>query len=175
MNKAIFFDRDDTLIKDVPYNSDPDLVSLMPGAKNICFELKKRGYLLFIISNQSGVGRGKITEEQVSAVNQRVLDLIGESLFTAVYCCYDAPDDRINECRKPSPKMILQAASEYNIDLPKSFLIGDKTSDIRAAKRAGCKALYLNSRLDSDDFTSVESIADFVAADLHEALACIVS
>ncbi len=138
--KAVFFDRDDTLIYDVPYNGDPDRVELMPGAVQACRLLKQNGFELFIISNQSGVGRGRITEEQVHAVNNRVLDLFGENTFTEIYCCYDTPDDPL-DCRKPSPKMILQAAEKYNIDLTQSFMVGDKKSDIEAGRNAGCRSI----------------------------------
>ncbi len=138
--KAVFFDRDDTLIFNVPYNGNPDLVELMPGALDACRLLKAHGFELFIISNQSGVGRGCITEQQVDAVNQRVLQLFGEGIFTDVYCCYDTPDDP-PDCRKPSPKMIVQAAEDYQLDLPSSFMVGDKKSDVEAGINAGCHSI----------------------------------
>jgi D-glycero-D-manno-heptose 1,7-bisphosphate phosphatase len=170
MSKAVFFDRDDTLIRDVPYNGDPALVELMPGAQKLCLELAKLGYLLIIISNQSGVGRGYITEQQVHKVNNRVLKIIGEKLFTDVYCCFDMPDAPVAGCRKPSSKMILQASKDYNIDLSKSFLVGDKLSDVRAAKRAGCVAIYYNSRSNAADLILAASEADFVINNLLDAL-----
>ena len=170
MSKAVFFDRDDTLIRDVPYNGDPTFVELIPGAQQLCLELAKLGYLLFIISNQSGVGRGYITEQQVHNVNNRVLTMIGEKVFTDVYCCFDMPDAFVADCRKPSPKMILQASKDYNIDLSKSFLLGDKLSDVRAAKRAGCVAIYYNSRSNAGDLKLAASEADFIINNLLDAL-----
>ncbi len=171
--KAVFFDRDDTLIKDIPYNGNPDTVALMPGAQDACRTLKKLGYKLFIISNQSGVGRGLITKKQVDAVNRRTLDLIGRELFTAVYCCFDLPGHPGEGCRKPSPKMILQAAKEHDLDLAKSVMIGDKLSDIRAGKNAGCFAIYYNSRRDADELTLAHAEADYVTDRLADAVAWI--
>ncbi len=168
--KAIFFDRDDTLIKDVPYNGEPDTVVLMPGARDACQTLKKLGYALFIISNQSGVGRGLISKEQVDAVNQRTLDLLGPGLFTAVYCCFDLPDQAGESCRKPSPKMLLRAAREHGLDLAKSVMIGDKLSDVRAGKSAGCFAVYYNSRHDADELALAQSEADYVTDLLADAV-----
>lgn len=158
MRKAVFFDRDDTLIKDVPYNADPDRVELLPGAQEACRRLKQIDYELFIISNQSGVRRGLITVEQVNAVNDRVLELLGKTLITDIYCCYDLPDDPL-DCRKPSPKMILRAASQYNIDLSRSFMIGDKLSDVQAGINAGCVTILINNGADAET-TSADCVTD---------------
>ena len=171
MNKAVFFDRDDTLIKDVPYNGDPDRVVLMPGARKACCVLKELDFNLFIISNQSGVGRGLISREQVQAVNQRLLDMLGDSLISDVYCCFDVPGDGKVSCRKPSPKMLLQAAKEHNLDLENSIVIGDKLSDVRAGKNAGCFAIYLNTRDDRLSLAAAQDEADYCATELAEAVA----
>jgi len=173
MIKAVFFDRDDTLIRDVPYNGDPDSVVLLPGARAACRALKSLAFQLFIISNQSGVGRSLISKEQVQAVNQRTLDLLGGSLFTDVYCCFDLPEILGETCRKPSPLMLFQAAKEHNIDLEKSILIGDKLSDVKAGKSAGCFTIYLNTRDDSDSLAAAQGEADCVANNLAEAVLCI--
>jgi D-glycero-D-manno-heptose 1,7-bisphosphate phosphatase len=164
--KAVFFDRDDTLIYDVPYNGDPDRVELMPGALEACRLLKQNGFELFIISNQSGVGRGRITAEQVNVVNERVLQLFGEHLFTDIYCCYDTPEDPL-DCRKPSPKMILQAAERYDIDLSQSFMVGDKKSDIDAGRNAGCRSiLFLPTK--TPTYMPSGEAAFYSSHDMHE-------
>lgn len=163
LTRAIFFDRDDTLIVDVPYNGDPEYVELMPGAREACRLLFDLGYKLIIISNQSGVGRGMITPEQVQAVNERILELLGKELFTAVYCCYDAPDQP-NSCRKPSPHMLLQAQKEHQLDLGRSFMIGDKTDDVLAGRNAGCRTVWLNPKGRPPTVP-----ADFTASDLRQA------
>lgn len=166
--KAVFFDRDGTLIVNVPYNGDPEKVTLMPGAVEACRMLHEAGFCLFIISNQSGVGRGLITEEQVTLVNERTLDLLGRELFTAVYYCLDDPNRPISGCRKPSPIMLLTAHKEYGIDLQASFMVGDKEEDVQAGRAAGCRTV----RLIQDDG---ESAADFTASNLSEAVQWILS
>lgn len=169
MRRAVFFDRDDTLIVDVPYNGDPDRVELLPRAREACHLLNENGFLLFIISNQSGVGRGFITREQVEAVNQRVLHLLGEHLFTDIYCCYDDPNDPIDGCRKPSPAMIFQARDAYELELSSCFMIGDKRSDIQAGHAAGCRTVFLESRSDPRERQAAHEQADFVTTDLFRA------
>jgi D-glycero-D-manno-heptose 1,7-bisphosphate phosphatase len=166
MNKAVFFDRDDTLIIDVPYNGDPKRVELLPGAREACRLLRQLGYQLFMISNQSGVGRGLITEAQVHAVNARVLELLGNDLFADVYCCFEAPDNPLTNCRKPSPFMLLKAKAEHDLYLPDSFIIGDKLDDIVAGKNAGCRTIWLNSK----GMPLLKNVtADFIAGNLLEA------
>ena len=173
MNKAIFFDRDDTLIRDVPYNDDPDLVELMPGARQACHALNSAGYLLFIISNQSGVGRGYISVAQVKAVNDRLLDLLGGDIITDIYCCYDTPDDP-PDCRKPMPTMLLKASMDYDIDLIVSFMVGDKLSDVQAGDRAGCQTIHMHAALDNPHGQACH-IADYCANDMAAVAAFILS
>ena len=163
MNRAVFFDRDDTLIKDVPYNGDPERVVLLPGARKACRDLKALAFQLFIVSNQSGVGRGFITRNQVQAVNRRTVELLGDSLITEVYCCFDVPEMPGDTCRKPSPNMLYQAAAEHDIDLEKSIMIGDKLSDVRAGKNAGCYAIYLVTRDDAESLAIAKVEADYIA------------
>lgn len=143
MNKAIFFDRDDTIIENIPYNGDPGQVKLLDGARNALQRCRDAGFLLFIISNQSGVGRGYISEEQVHAVNHEMDRQLGELFFHDIYHCYDDPNFPLTGCRKPSPNLIYQAATEHNIDLEHSFMVGDSACDIEAGNRAGCRTILL--------------------------------
>jgi len=166
---AIFFDRDDTLIRNVPYNGDPNLVELMPGAVQACQKLKQFRFELFVISNQSGVGRGLITVKDVAAVNNRMFELLGVELFTDVFCCYDAPN-LSDTCRKPSPQMIYKAQETYNLDLTRSVMIGDKWSDVQAGQAAGCFTIYLNWGGTRDDLPNERNKATFVARDLMNAV-----
>jgi len=166
MNKAVFLDRDDTLIIDVPYNGDPDKVVLMPGARAACELLRQLDFLLVVVTNQSGVGRGKITIEDVSAVNERMLELLGQNLFSAIYCCYDDPHSPRDHCRKPSPRMLHLASQDLAIDLSKSFMIGDKVDDILAGKSAGCRTVLLNNKVIPHPS---HSEADFCAKTIVEA------
>ncbi|MBN1997683.1 HAD family hydrolase [candidate division KSB1 bacterium] len=173
MTNAVFFDRDDTIIKNIPYLGDPSKVVLMPGAKKSLQKLKDAGFLLFIISNQSGVGRGYITRDQVSAVNSEMDRQLGNSYFTAKYCCYESPENSQLYCRKPLPKMINKAAKDFSISLPTSYCVGDKLSDILAGRRAGCKSILLKTGHEKQDFIKAQTVADYMAEDLLQATAWI--
>ena len=163
--QAVFFDRDNTIIFDVPYSGDPSKVELVPHIKDALTLLQENGFELFIISNQSGVGRGLITEEQVHAVNDKVQSLLGIQL-TAIYNCFDAPDNPVQKCRKPFPKMILQACKDYPINPKKSFMVGDKKSDILAGISAGCKTALYSLKSKQSDINDVENIVDFISDDI---------
>ena len=136
-NKAVFLDRDGTLIKHVPYLHDPQLVELSPGAPKALSELKAMGFLLIVVTNQSGVARGYYVEEDIRRVNRRVNEVLEESggpAIDAFYYCPHFPEGVIPEysvccnCRKPSPGMALRAALEHDIDLKRSYIIGDTYS-----------------------------------------------
>jgi len=169
MNKAVFLDRDDTLIKNIPYLGDPNLVQLLPHVKEALSLLKDAGFRLFIITNQSGVGRGLLTKEQVRAVNERVLQLLGKDLIDDIYCCFDDPNDPAEGCRKPSPKLIFHARNEHNINLSSSYFIGDRLADIQAGKNAGCKTVLVLSGLHRHEISEARALADYVATDLWKA------
>ncbi|MCE5186108.1 MAG: HAD family hydrolase [Planctomycetaceae bacterium] len=150
--KAIFLDRDDTLIHDTGYISDPEKVKLMPGAAHALWQLKKMGFLVIVISNQSGVARGLITVEQLDEVHRRMNDLLAsEGVYPdgIYYCPYHpegtvAPYNRDSELRKPKPGMLLLAAREKDIDLERSWMIGDSYRDIEAGRAAGCHTILVD-------------------------------
>lgn len=139
-NRAIFLDRDGTLIYDEDYLADPAKVTLMPGAVEAISKFKNAGYMLIIITNQSGIGRGIFSEEDMNQVNDKVSELFrdGGIEFDAVLFCPHTPEDNC-ECRKPSPKLLIDAAEQFNIDLSNSVMIGDKKSDAECGIAAGCK------------------------------------
>jgi len=168
MIKAVFFDRDNTIIKDVPYNGDPDKVELLPNAREAMEMLQNKGLCLFLITNQSGVGRGMITKEQVKAVNNEMIRQLGKSYFKDIYICYDDPDKPVTDCRKPSPKMLLEARDDHNINLTHSFLVGDKLEDIQAGHNAGCKSVLFLYGSDSMNQKKAKLDADFTATNLLE-------
>jgi D-glycero-D-manno-heptose 1,7-bisphosphate phosphatase len=173
--RAVFFDRDDTLIKNVPYLGDPAQVRLMPHAKESLDQLQKEGYLLFIVSNQSGVGRGYITREQVHAVNQEMLRQLGAPYFQEIYSAFSAPGDAIDDGRKPNPKLVLDAASRYEIDLAQSYFVGDRLADVRCAKNAGCQSILLMTGDYHEEKSDASSEANHVAHSLDEATRWILS
>ena len=109
---AVFVDRDDTIMENVDYCSDPKQVRIFPGVPEALRRLKSNGFKLIIITNQSGIGRGFFTNEQYRAVEAEVLRQLGDGLIDACYFCPDVPGQK-SSCRKPAPGMILQAAQEH--------------------------------------------------------------
>jgi D-glycero-D-manno-heptose 1,7-bisphosphate phosphatase len=162
-NKAVLFDRDDTLIVNIPYNGDPQKVKLLPDAKKACHALAQAGYLLILVTNQSAVGRGLISADQVRQVNSKVEQQLDIS-FDGIYCCFDAPNNPVQGCRKPSPVMIQQAAQDHDIDLGSSIFIGDKESDIQAGHRAGCRTALITH----PHSPPPSPLADYVSSSLWE-------
>ena len=138
-SKAVFLDRDDTLMRDPGFCSDPAQVELLPGVQAALARLQSAGFKLVIVTNQSGIGRGFFTETEFWAVQDRLHRLLKPVKIAAVYFCPDRPDQATN-CRKPGPGMLLQAARDLDIDLSASCMIGDKESDVQAGVNAGVQA-----------------------------------
>jgi D-glycero-D-manno-heptose 1,7-bisphosphate phosphatase len=142
--RAVFLDRDGTVIVDCHYLSDPAGVTFEPGAIGALRRLHNAGYGLIFVSNQSGIGRGLMTAEESDAVHQRVLDLLAAEgvPIAGSYICPHSPWDHC-ECRKPSPVLLRRAAVEHGIDLSQSFMVGDKKTDVDLGRATGCRtALY---------------------------------
>ena len=161
---AIFLDRDGTVIEDVVYPRDPDQVRLLPGALLALRRLRQAGFALVLVSNQSGVGRGFVTEAQAQAVHERMVQILGNGgvLLDGAYYCPHSPGEGCS-CRKPSPEMVQRAAVDLGIDLQRSFLIGDRLRDIEAGRRGGCRTLGLGDRC-----TFSGSASDVVVGDWEE-------
>lgn len=126
--KAIFLDRDGTLILDHGYIKDQNMVEILPKVNLALQKLKDNGFLLFIVTNQSGVGRGMMSMADVDAVNNKLLSMLGPNIITEVLVCPHSPKDSC-KCRKPATELVYAAAAKYNIDLKLSYAIGDKDSD----------------------------------------------
>jgi D-glycero-D-manno-heptose 1,7-bisphosphate phosphatase len=141
---AVFFDRDGTLMEEVHYCSDPAQVRLYPGVPAALQRLKDAGFRTFIVSNQSGIGRGLFTEQQYRAVQAELLAQIGEGLIDASYFCPDVPGTP-SARRKPEPGMLLEAAAEHHLDLARSYMVGDKADDVECGRRAGVKTIQVLS------------------------------
>lgn len=161
--RALFLDRDGTIIRDTGYVRDPASVELLPGAAHALKEARALGYELVVVSNQSGVARGIISAEELAAVQSRVDELLaGEGVvFDDVRFCLHGPDDGC-ACRKPAPGMLLTVAKERAIDLARSVMIGDKESDVVAGRKAGCKTILLGSESANADY-AVAALADALA------------
>jgi histidinol-phosphate phosphatase family protein len=137
---AMLFDRDGTLVRDVPYNGDPELVTAMPGAAEALARLRGAGIRLGVVTNQSAVGLGLITEAQLHAVNRRVEALLGPFGTWAV--CPHHPEEGC-ACRKPAPGLILRAAADLGADPAQCVVIGDVGADAAAACAAGARAVLV--------------------------------
>src|ERR1043166_2170108 len=162
---AVFLDRDGTIMRDADYCSDPKQVEIYPGVPEALRRLKAAGYKLIVITNQSGIGRGFFTLEQYRVVEAEVIRQLGEGLIDATYFCPDVPGQR-SACRKPAPGMVLQAAHEHNIDLKRSFFVGDKESDVECGQNAGLRTIRLRTGFDQATTTSC---ADWIVEDLAQA------
>lgn len=164
---AVLFDRDDTLIVDVPYLNDPDGVRPVPGAVELVRGLRERGVPVGVVSNQSGVAKGLITREQLDAVNARVQELFGP-FGTWQVCVHDDGDGCA--CRKPAPGMVFRAADELGVDPASCVLIGDTGADVDAALAAGARAVLVpTARTLAPEIAKARRDAA-VARDLSEAL-----
>jgi histidinol-phosphate phosphatase family protein len=138
--RAVLFDRDGTLVVDVPYNADPDRVRPMPGAKVALRRLRAAGIATAVISNQSGLARGLLRTDQVDAVNARLAELLGP--LGPILVCPHAPDDGCG-CRKPRPGMILAAARTLRVPPDECAVVGDIGADVDAALAAGARPVLV--------------------------------
>src|SRR6266576_3225114 len=165
MSSAVFIDRDGTIMEDCVHCSDPKNVKIFPGVPEALRRLKSNGFKLIIITNQSGIGRGLFTVEQYRAVEAEVLRRLGAGLIDATYFCPDVPGQH-SSCRKPAPGMIVEATQEHQIDLSRSFLIGDKEIDAECGRNVGMRTIRVRTGFDRE---TAGSMADWVAEDLPAA------
>ena len=177
MNKAVFIDKDGTLIPDIPYNVDPDLVDLYGGVASGLKALKDAGFLLIVISNQSGIARGYISEDQFRVLKDKMIELLnaaGVQLDGFFHCPHDPEGNVLPyaiscECRKPKPGMLIQAARQWHIRLSRSWMMGDILNDVEAGKRAGCKTVLINNGGETEWKGGKFRQPDFTAADMEQA------
>ena len=140
VRRTLFVDRDDTLVRDVPYNGDPQAVVLEPFAGCALASVRAAGWKIFVVSNQSGIARGRLREDQVRAVHARVQELLeadGARIDDFYFCPHHPDVGGPCDCRKPEPGMLLRAAREHGVELERSVMIGDTPHDLEAGRRAG--------------------------------------
>ncbi len=142
--QAIFLDRDGTLIVDGDYLSDPEKVELLPGAPEALARLRQSGYLLFLLTNQSGVGRGYFSLDDVHRCNARMEELLGlpRPIFDGICIAPEAPDQPVLY-RKPSPRYIDETVARLSLDKAKCWMAGDKRSDVESGLLAGINAAQI--------------------------------
>jgi histidinol-phosphate phosphatase family protein len=148
--KAVFVDKDGTLVHDVPYNVDPDRIVLIPGVGESLRRLQDAGFLLFVVSNQPGVALGRFPASALRGVEARLDELVGRHgvVFTGYCWCPHPPVGVRNAvvctCRKPRPGMLLDAAATHGVTLERSWMVGDILDDIEAGNRAGCRTILVD-------------------------------
>ena len=137
---CLFLDRDGVIIEDCHHISNPDQVKLLIGAKELINFARSKGWLIVVVSNQSGIYRGFFTWDDYEAINKKMLTLLDNFYaFDAIYANGYGPNAPLKSWRKPSPAMLLTAKEELGIDLSKSILIGDRVTDLEAGNKAGLK------------------------------------
>lgn len=174
-NKAVFFDRDNTLIHDPGYISHPDQVVLIDGVPEALKRLRDMGYLLVLATNQSAVARGLVTEQGLAQIHQRLQELLSSSVLggglDAIYYCPFHPEAIVeayrchSQLRKPAPGMLLVAAEQLHIDLGRSWCIGDSQRDIQAGIAAGCRTIWIGALS-----KNLDPGPDFIAGDISSAV-----
>lgn len=160
--RAVLLDRDGTLIDDPGYIHEPAIVRLLPGVRDALDRLEAAGFVLAIISNQSGIGRGYYGVEDFRAVNRRLVELAGDR-FAAIYHCPHVPGEGC-PCRKPGTELLVRAAADLDLDLANSWMVGDRESDVLAGLAAGCGVVMLGDRDAPDDVPRTPGLGG--AADL---------
>lgn len=173
--KAVFLDKDGTLIENVPYNVRPELIRLLPGVAEGLRALHAAGFRLIVVSNQSGVARGYFPETALIGVRDRLCELLAPAdvPLTGFHYCPHHAGGSVAEfafdctCRKPQPGLIRLAASEHRIDLASSWMVGDILDDVEAGRRAGCRTVLIASAAPAE--TSPWRLPDHTAPDLEAA------
>ena len=186
-NPAVFLDKDGTLIEDVPYNVDPRHVRFLQGSRDGVRRLHEAGYRIVVVTNQSGVARGLFDEPQLRAVAEHIRDVVagwGVPLSGFYYCPHlvegTVPEYSFDcECRKPAPGLIHQAARELDLDLSRSWFVGDILGDVEAGKAAGCRTILVETGKPEEEKEKgalpIASRPDHRARDLTEAAWIILS
>jgi histidinol-phosphate phosphatase family protein len=164
--RAVFLDRDGTLMEEADYCRDPAKVRVYPGVPEALRKIKEAGWRTFIVTNQSGIGRGLMTETQYRAVQDELLRQLGAGAIDAVYFCPDPPGVPSTR-RKPAPGMVWEAAAAYDIDLSRSYFIGDKSADIECGQRAGARTILVLTGYGMQQ----RCHPDFIAPDFTQAVA----
>lgn len=178
LRAAVFLDRDGTINVDKDYLVRPEEFEFISGAPEAVARLKRAGFLVIVVTNQSGVARGYFGIDEVSRLHdhlQQQLSLAGTAI-DAFYLCPHHPEHGVAEykidcaCRKGNPGMLLQAAAEHGIDLSRSYMVGDKLADVEAGRRAGCRSILVLTGYGQSDVKKLPDNEVPVVADLSSAV-----
>lgn len=143
---AAFLDRDGVINEEVDYLHEVDKAVLIPGVAAAIREIRQHGWKVIVVTNQAGIAKGLYSEAELHAVNARISELLAaeNAAWDAIYFCPHHPDFSAPcDCRKPEPGMLLTAIRDFNIDPAKSFMVGDRLTDLQAGQSAGCAKTYL--------------------------------
>lgn len=180
MNKAVFFDRDGTINVEAGYIKDLKNLKLIDGAAKGIKKLKEAGFFIVLVTNQSGPARNYYSEDWVNTLNNTVQKMLNEegASLDEIYYCPHLPDGIVSEytkncdCRKPEIGMFLKAKEKLNLDFSKSFMVGDKATDVEAGHNAGCKSILLKTgygeKVLSGEYQSIPN-ADYIAESIIDA------
>jgi histidinol-phosphate phosphatase family protein len=177
MRRAVFLEKDGTLLDNVPYNVDPTRVTLARGAGGALRALKADGFLLVVVSNQPGVALGRFALQALTSVERRIQELLASSGATvdAFYYCPHLPQGANVRyavrclCRKPQPGLLRKAARDWQIDLTRSWLIGDVLDDIEAGNRTSCQTVLVHTGNETEWRLGLNRQPHFLAHSLREA------
>lgn len=177
LHPAIFLDKDGTIVEDIPYNVDPGRVRLYPEVPEVLAAWHARGYLLVVISNQPGVALGRFDETALKKANTAIVGMLADKdipLAGFFYCPHHpkgsvADYTRDCDCRKPRCGLLLRAARELQIDLGRSWMIGDILNDVEAGNRAGCRSILVDRGNETEWINGLHRHPHAVVADLREA------
>lgn len=183
LNRAVFLDRDGTINEEVGYIDSREKLRIIPGTVEAIRRLNKRGMKVIVVTNQSAVARGIITEEVLNEINNALTEKLsmGGAFIDAIYYCPHHPTEgkgvyRVEcECRKPRTGLLIRASHDLGIDLRKSYVVGDTITDIIMAKKAGAKGVLVLTGYGSSHVSMLESVREaevpaYIAKDLSEAV-----
>ncbi len=171
MNKAVFLDRDGTIVEDNDgYINNPSRVKILPLASEAIKKFNEAGFKVIVITNQSGIGRGYFDGKTLGLIHQKMIELLAENkvLVDDIFYCPHIDEDRCT-CRKPLPGMIAEAVLKHDIDLAESWAIGDSERDIAAGKNAGCRTILISNN------KNAKTEADYIAENLEIASSLLTS
>ena len=180
LNRAVFLDRDGTINVEVGHLDDKSKLALIEGAAEGIALLRDGGFKVVIVTNQSVIARGRISEAKLRQIHLALTELLSANgaRFDALYYCPHHPDEGGGDytascdCRKPQPGMLLQASRELEVDLPRSYIVGDKLSDLEAGRAAGCRQILVRTGYGSRSEAMLDGRAprpDHIADDLLDA------
>jgi histidinol-phosphate phosphatase family protein len=167
VTRALFIDKDGTLVQNVPYNVDPARLVLAAGAQQAVAAFADAGYRVFVVSNQPGIALGKFAEPALRGVEKRLRSLLPQ--IDGFYWCPHAPDAGCG-CRKPAAGLLVRAAREHGIELARSWMVGDILDDVEAGRSAGCRTVLLDNGNETEWQVTPERVPDHIAHDLAQAV-----